>query len=70
MVSSAQQLLSSFDALEPSEQVIVVRGILSRLKMREDCEGEITEEDLTYMADEVFQMMDEAERRNGTSETW
>jgi hypothetical protein len=69
MTDSAHDVLASFDRLSPAERAIVVREIAKRVRHAKDqYEGMRLEEDeLTLLTDQMFQMYDREEERNGST---
>ena len=63
MSETAQQLLTTFESLPPQEQHDVLVEILRH--SRELPLGELSDDDLTSVADSLFQMLD-AEESNGS----
>jgi hypothetical protein len=64
MSETAQQLLMTFESLPPQEQHDVLVEILRH--SRELPSGEVSDNELTSVADSLFQMLD-AEESNGST---
>jgi hypothetical protein len=66
---SAQDVIASFDQLSPAEQVIVTREIAKRMKRAHDENrgGPVEDEELTFLTDQMFQIYDREEERNGSA---
>lgn len=69
MTESVQDVLASFDRLSPAERAIVVREIVERVKhgQVENEWGPLEEDELTFLTDQMFQMYDREEDRNGSA---
>ncbi|HEX4129712.1 MAG TPA: hypothetical protein VHZ24_06690 [Pirellulales bacterium] len=65
MTDAVQQLLASFDQLSPADQLVVVKEIDKRIATELD-HSPLSDDDLVFLADELFQMADREEehRRN------
>jgi len=62
MPLTAQQILIAFDALPDVDQDAIVKELLSRSTFGN---GEVTDEALVELTDELFQMYDAEETSNG-----
>jgi hypothetical protein len=64
---SVQDILASFDQLSPAEQAIVTKEIAKRIRHAQDESqgGPLAEEEITYLTDQMFQIYDGEEERNG-----
>ena len=80
MVEAVKSLLASYDELPTDDQRDFVREVLRRVK-KQSQEGDsenvfeidqlsLDEDELTVVADAVFQMYDEEERSGGTAQAW
>ncbi|MEX0678462.1 MAG: hypothetical protein WD063_15385 [Pirellulales bacterium] len=69
MTEFVQDVLASFDRLSRAEQAIVVREIAKRVKHGQDENegGPLAEDELTFLTDQMFQMYDREEERNGSA---
>lgn len=73
MTMAVEQFLASFDRLSRSEQVCAVKEIQDRMMAAPVDESELdftplTDEELTQLTDELFQMSDAEEaRRHGAA---
>ena len=63
MSTSATQLLTAFDALPDGDKDDVVVALLTRRPVGGDA---LTDDDLTALADDLFQQMDADEGADGT----
>ena len=67
MTESVQDLLASFDRLSPVEQVMVTREIARRMKQAQNEGALLDEDELNFLTDQMFQMYDREEERNGSA---
>jgi hypothetical protein len=67
MTDAVQQILASFQQLSPADQLVVAKEIDKRITLESD-HAPLTDDELAYLADELFQMMDKEEGKAGKYE--
>lgn len=65
MTAAVHDVLNSFDKLPPADQYQAALEILRRAPIQPD--GDLGEEALTQLADELFQQLDAEENRHAAS---
>lgn len=68
MSAAVQKLLEDYEKLPANEQLSALDEVMRRAP--EDWLADLTDDDLVYAADQMFQQLDLEEARNGDAPTW